>query len=279
MRVVAAFHEPRDDRVQRPLARSERVRVRLVEREQCAAVVQREAGAGRDDRGAEPFVDALDQRDDVAVAVDDGEVDRVVARRIGQAVKGGRAHVVRRTAGTNLRCAPLRMWLVEHRRDRRLREARVADVAQHVRVGELLRLDHHVQRAGAVEAVLAQRKLLHQVEHHQRRDPLRVRRQLVDRPAAIGRRDRLDPFGRELLEIAGGHRAALLVRNRQDGVGCGSLVEACSAVRGDAAQRCREVGVAEELAAARRAAVGQVGRRSASVRPPACRPAPPSARR
>ena len=47
---VALLHERRDDRVQRPLARRERVRVAVFEREQRAAVVQHEAGARRDER-------------------------------------------------------------------------------------------------------------------------------------------------------------------------------------------------------------------------------------
>ena len=45
MRDVAALHEAGNDRVQRPLARRERVRVAVLEREQRAAVVQREAAS------------------------------------------------------------------------------------------------------------------------------------------------------------------------------------------------------------------------------------------
>ena len=63
------LHESRDDRVERPLARSQRVRVVRLEREQRATVLQHEAGAIRDDAGSEPGVVALDERHHVAVAI------------------------------------------------------------------------------------------------------------------------------------------------------------------------------------------------------------------
>ena len=85
--------------------------------------------------------------------------------------------------------------------DRRRREAGIADPPQHVGVGELLGLDHRVQGVHAVEPVARQRRRLHEIEHHQRRDALRVGRQLVDRPPAIGRGDRLDPLGLERRQI------------------------------------------------------------------------------
>ena len=81
------LHEPRDDRVERPLARRQRVRVVRLEREQRAAVLQHEAGAVRDDAGAEPGVVALDQRHHVAVAIDRRQVDGVVPLRAGDALE------------------------------------------------------------------------------------------------------------------------------------------------------------------------------------------------
>jgi hypothetical protein len=76
--------------------------------------------------------------------------------------------------------------LVEQLADRHGAKPRIGDVVQHVRVGQLLRFDQHVKRGRAREAVLAKWKLFHQVEHHQRGDALRVRRDLVDVPVAIG---------------------------------------------------------------------------------------------
>ena len=107
-------------------------------------------------------------------------------------------------------------------------------------------------RARAVQAVLRQRVLLHQVEHHQRRDALRVRRQLVHGPAAVRRRNRIDPLGPELPQILGGHRAAELTRDREDGVGGFSVVEAGRAFlapRGGASRRARGSGTSRPPAA------------------------------
>ena len=92
--------------------------------------------------------------------------------------------------------------LAEQLADRQLREARIADVPEQVRVRQLLRLDHHVQRPRAVEAVFAEREPLHQVEHHQHRDALPLRRDLAHRPSAIRRLDRVDPLGLELRRSA-----------------------------------------------------------------------------
>ena len=50
------------------------------QREQRAAIVQRDPGVAGDDPGAEGFVDRLDQRDDVAVLIGDGQVDGVAVR-------------------------------------------------------------------------------------------------------------------------------------------------------------------------------------------------------
>ncbi len=235
--------------MQRTLARLERVRLPLLEREQPAAILQHEAGARRHQARAEAAVVALNERDDVAVLVDHGHVDRVVALRVGHAVEPGgldRAGGLRGVDQLRARCAA--RGLLRSASTGISRESRIADVPQHVGVGQLLRLDHHVQRVGAVEAVLAERILLHQVQHHQRGDALRVRANLVDVPAAIGRLDRRHPFRLELAEIGGGERAALLARDREDRVGGLALVEAIAAVRGDQPQRAGEVGIAEHLA-------------------------------
>ena len=120
--------------------------------------------------------------------------------------------------------------------DRHLAEPRIADVAQHVGVGQLLRFDHDVQRVGTVEAVLPQRRRLHQVQHHQRGNALRVRSNLVDVPAAIRRLDRGHPLGLELGEIGTGKRAALLVGDGQDRVGGLASVKTIAAIRSDQSQ-------------------------------------------
>ena len=67
----------------------------LLEREERAAVVQREAGARRNDAGTESLVDALDQRRDVSFSVDRAEVHGVGADRRRQTCKRGRSDVGR----------------------------------------------------------------------------------------------------------------------------------------------------------------------------------------
>ena len=144
-----------NDRVQRALARSEHVRMVGLQREQRAAVVQHEAGSRRHDAAAEARIQALNQRDDVAVLVDGGQVDRVAAARVGQAVERDGLHVARGAcAGSIRRARSFARSLLSMRRHRHRREPRIRHVAQHVGIRELLRLDHHVQGARAVQAVL-----------------------------------------------------------------------------------------------------------------------------
>ena len=71
-REAARNHERRNDRVQRPLARGEHVRMAAIEREQRAAILQRKPGALGDDARSEAREVALDERHHVAVAIDDG---------------------------------------------------------------------------------------------------------------------------------------------------------------------------------------------------------------
>ena len=186
MRRSALLHEPRNDGVKRTFARRQHVRVLLVEREERPAILQREAGPGRHESAAKALVDALDQRHDVAVAIDRRQVDRVAAVPRRHAVDDRRFHARRRGLRANQpRPRPGRR-LVEQLADRHGAKPGIGDVLQHVRVGQLLGFDHHVKRGRAREAVLAKRKLFHQVEHHQCGDALRVRRDLVDAPVAIG---------------------------------------------------------------------------------------------
>ena len=102
-------------------------------------------------------IEALDQRDDVAVLVDHGQVDRVAARGVGQRRRtstGSTLHAAFAGSISFARAAS-RASLLSIGSTGTFVELRVGDVAQHVGVGELLRFDHHVQRLGAVEPVLA----------------------------------------------------------------------------------------------------------------------------
>src|SRR5258705_470319 len=213
---VALLHEPRDDRVQRTLARCQHVRVVFVEREERAAILQREAGASRHQPAAEPLVDALNERHDVAVAIDCGKIDRVAAVARGDRIDRDRLGSHGRRVRPDQPRARFRSLLVHERRHRDAPELRIGGVPQHVRVGALLGLDHHVQRCGGREAVVAQRELLHQVEHDQRGDALRVGWNFVDAPSMIGRRNGIDPLGLEVPQIFGSHRPAVGARAFED---------------------------------------------------------------
>jgi hypothetical protein len=147
--------------------------------------------------------------------------------------------------------------LREQAGDRYRGDPRIGDVATDVGVGQLLGLDHDVQTAGGARSPLGEREALHQVEHQQRADPLRRRRQLPDRPAAIGRGDRLDPLGGERRQVGGGHPAAVSPGEAQDPGADLALVEGVSAVGGELPVRPRQVGIAEQLADPRRPAVEQ----------------------
>jgi hypothetical protein len=149
---------------------------------------------------AERRREALDERHNVAVAVDRREVDRLAAAG-GLAGKGRRLHRARCLLHVYQPGSSGCVGFVNHCGDRHVHECRIGHVALHVGVGELLGLDHHVQRLRAMETETRERKALHQVEHHQGGDALRVGRNLVDRPAAIARRDWIDPRRRILRKV------------------------------------------------------------------------------
>ena len=92
---------------------------------------------------------------------------------------------------------------------RHVAEARVADVAVAVVIGELLGLDHEMDVVGAEERLAAQVERLEQVQHLEHREALGRRRRLVDRHAAIGADDRLAPARLLRLEVAGGEEAVV----------------------------------------------------------------------
>ena len=78
---VVLLHEGRDDGVQRPFARRKRVGMRRIQFEQRAAILQVEPVFVHHYARSEAQVHALDQRRDVAVAIDHREINRVARRR------------------------------------------------------------------------------------------------------------------------------------------------------------------------------------------------------
>ena len=91
-RAVGRQHHRREDRVAHALAGRGMIRMGRIHLEIGPAVVEDHAGSGHDDSRPEHVGNAGDQRDRVAVAVDDGEVGRVPVdaprrRRIERAVQ------------------------------------------------------------------------------------------------------------------------------------------------------------------------------------------------
>ena len=226
--------------MQRPLAGLERVGTAGLEREQRTAVVQHEAGLRRDEARSEALIVALDQRHDVAVAIDHAQVDRVLPSRLRDRGEVATASPGRPRAVVDERGPPHRALLVEHLRDRHVREARIADVAQQIGIGQLLRFDHHVHRARAVEPVVGQWKPFHQVEHHQRGDALALRRNLRHRPSAVGGLDRARPIrARTPIDRRPSSCRRAPSRIGDDRLGDGPAVEAVPPALGDQAQGVR----------------------------------------
>ena len=78
-----------DDRMHRPLARRQLVRVARLERESRPPVLEQDAEFLRRDARAEAVEDRIDQRNRHPVAVDHGDIDRVLVHRLGQRGRGG----------------------------------------------------------------------------------------------------------------------------------------------------------------------------------------------
>ena len=223
---------PRDDRVERALARADAVRVPRVVREARGPVLQDDAGALRQHAGAEQLEEALDVGDGRPVLVDDAQVGGVRRRP-------GARGVVERAVGGDQR-APARQVLgVEQER----RQRPVEDVAAGVGERQLHRLDLGVQPADQVVAL----EPVVDPEGHQRGGARAVRRQLADLEPAVGAAQRLDPLaavGRQVLDVEPG--------GRRDRLGDGPLVEARRALLGDPPERAAEVRQRVALARARR---------------------------
>ena len=147
----------------------ERVGMRGIEIEQRPAILQMEAHALHRHTRAEAHTEALNQRDDVAVLVDDAEVDGVAAQshRDRPGVASQRAR-----AGSMSAARSRAYSFDEQPRDRHLRETRVGDETAQVLIRQLLRLDLEVERLRTQRREIGQREALHEVQHFERGDAL-----------------------------------------------------------------------------------------------------------
>ena len=114
-----------------------------------------------------------------------------------------------------------------------------------------------MQRAQGVRAELRQRKSFHDVQHFERRNALAVRRKLIDRPAAIGRRNGIDPLAFVFGEVVGGHRAAVQRRGGDNLARNLSFIEGVPAMGRELAIGGCQIVVAKQFAGNRHTAADE----------------------
>src|SRR5215472_13610340 len=79
--LVSMLHERRNNRVKRTLPWAEDIWRTGIERKQCATILQYESQAAHGNAGPERLEITLDERNDVAFAIDRGQICSVTARR------------------------------------------------------------------------------------------------------------------------------------------------------------------------------------------------------
>ena len=114
-----------------------------------------------------------------------------------------------------------------------------------------------VQIVGAVVPQRGDVVALEDVQHLERHEPLRIRRQLVDVVAPISGADRLDPVGAMCREVGHREKPVPLLDVGDESRTYGSAIEHVRTAAGDLLQRPREIGVPEDLARFRGAALGK----------------------
>ncbi len=161
---------PGEQRVERPLARREHVRVRRIEAEVAAAVVVVDAGHRVDHARAEAHVVRLDEADRVALRVDRREVDRAAAPRSGRRRADRLAR--RGSIRGGERVDPRR---IEQRLD--LTGSRVGSVrvASRSAIAQLGRLDAEVDPGGVGDPVRPEGARRRRLEPLEDRQQLRAR--------------------------------------------------------------------------------------------------------
>ena len=130
-----------------PLAGRVLVAVTRLERETRSAILQRDAGRTSGDFRPEGFVDGVDERAGVPLAVDRDEIDRVApGGKFRGKDLGGSA------LGIDARSPRSRVRLAHQILDGNPGLVRIGDIGREIGVDELLGLDQYVQIRGRVEA-------------------------------------------------------------------------------------------------------------------------------
>ena len=148
------------------LAQAEGVGLARAGGEVVHLVVQHEARAGHHHRVAERQVHGLRHRGQVAVAVDDRKMRRIVARRRRFDARQQRAR--HRAVEADARAQARGVVVAEQQRERHLHEIGIAEVDRAVAVDPAHRLDLHMQARHAIE--LGQRVAGQDLEQPDQRD-------------------------------------------------------------------------------------------------------------
>jgi len=199
--------------VHRSFSTSKGIRRCGIEIEQAASILQHEASSRCHDSGTKLGVVALYERHHVPFSVHHAQVRRVAPRLYLSC---------RRIAICVIGVDPLgalhRPFLGEQCRHRQFLPSRIADILRQIRICQLLRLNHRVQRFRRPETpvFLSKRKRLHDIEHLQGRDSLDIGRQFVNGPIPVSRRNRFHPLTRVFGEIGCYHRPAVPLHRVQN---------------------------------------------------------------
>ena len=126
----------------------------------------------------------IDDRDRVAVAIDDGDQCRIAARRRvpAAAIRGASGRCLSARSAAKLRSSKAR--------HRHAHEGGIGDVGVAHRISEPRGFERDMRALGALRIERGDIEVFEDVEQHKRREPLPVRRQFDNIEAAIIRRDR-----------------------------------------------------------------------------------------
>ena len=250
---------PRNDRVERPLARRDRIRMSRDRPETGAAVVQQHAAFRRQNSRTERREQRIDERTGVAVSVDGAEIDRVLMLDLGPARSRHRAVEADRPART------LGARLRQEIRDVYRHVLGVADKIIAYPIGRLARFGEEMQPVGLTECIAAERIPGESAQDHQRCHALPVGRAFIDLVSLVGGADRVDPvraLGGEVLFFV---QAAQRFEPGDDLAHDRAVVKGFAAFMPDSAQRGGERRVAHFVPGVGRSAARQEKPRSNGI--------------
>ena len=190
-----------DNRMIRLLARCQIIIKLRIQAEACATVIKVNAIAGQHDAAAKILIIALDERNHIALAVSSTQINSAAAERLAM------RRLQRRLANqrTPLRSISVAQQLLHPR----LHITRVSDIVHAVGKRQLHRLNLLME--GVARILRADFHILQNVQRHERRNAMTVRRHLPHVIAVVIDMHRLHPFRAVISQILQGKIAARLV--------------------------------------------------------------------